>query len=930
MRHPLRAVGRLFWLLCTVLLWQTAHAQDPAGPIPQVISDAPDLVSAGVATYSMINSTIYWADQCPPEGGPGPVSINRISAAGGTPRRLFEIAGCVPGAIASNPIADATHVYWISSVGVMRLSRNANVGDAPEVLNAFVRAPPKVPSALVRRMQVLQTREFVFALTEEGVNRVLYRISKTDGSAIAVLTSTDFIRDVSVDEEGSFYYRLTQAPIPVTPGRLLQGDYRNPLTQHALLAVDVTAYYVDQAFFDPAGCAPLDTRCHETEIFIGQGNRIERFVPRTQARTIEYVSPIADSVVHWIGGTTRQGLFTTLYFFERRLVENEPLVPHFEFLLTAHPLRLSSGEPRILHRIIVLSGTFLNVWPQELLINGQFLYWQFNGRLQQLPANAAALPRQNLLITDVEVTQGLQYRDNRLSLIANRRTFVRVHVKADSSDATDIRAELFSDRSPQPLVPVNRDGAGNPLVGLTVPLTPARADLNQSFLFELPADWLNGTLRLTARLNLAIPPRLPIEPRLDDNTRTVEVQFKPSPYLPVVFFPISYVAGLHQEPGPDDLPRLMSQVRRMFPLADTVNPAQTRQGLDADVRPTVELQEFAAYMLQLAEECLEISVDRRSECPTGYLQAWLRRQRLQNEGVGSSGSTEPLFYAAPAPAPGFWMRGQARPSRRQAVGPSNEPETAAHELAHLGGRDHPTLCGVTEDDGAFDPGFPYPHPAPLGPDPLTLTPPEDATNGGVMGLDLGDPALGIPMTTKPWNAHSELMSYCNNTSPFNPYWISDYTYTGLYDNMLTGFANTNLASLTPSAAGPQSGDFLLIEGAIVGDGSRAIVYQAARTESVFSVPPRVPGPYSIELRNAQNVVLAAYPFTPEQHADQQVSPKPLLPRLCSASARSCHSSPARRSSGSCGSSISGSSSGYRSAPIRPWSETSPCKARRPQ
>jgi hypothetical protein len=156
----------------------------------------------------------------------------------------------------------------------------------------------------------------------------------------------------------------------------------------------------------------------------------------------------------------------------------------YEFLLMAHtPLSFPLG-PRILNRIVVPADVFLLLWPQNLVVKDKFLFWEFDDRLQQLPTNTAALPQQNLRILDLEVTQGVQYRDNRIPLIANRRTFVRMHVKADSSDAADIRAELLSDRSTQPLLPVNRDAAtGNPLVGLTVPVSPVRNDINHSFLF---------------------------------------------------------------------------------------------------------------------------------------------------------------------------------------------------------------------------------------------------------------------------------------------------------------------------------------------------------------------------------------------------------------------------------------------------------------
>lgn len=140
-----------------------------------------------------------------------------------------------------------------------------------------------------------------------------------------------------------------------------------------------------------------------------------------------------------------------------------------------------------------------------------------------------------------------------------------------------------------------------------------------------------------------------------------------------------------------------------------------------------------------------------------------------------------------------------------------------------------------------------------------MSPPEDPVNGGIMGLDMGDPALGIPMATAAWDAHTDLMSYCNHLYD----WISNHTYKAMYDYMRLIYS----ASSSRAAAIEQAGDFLGVYGTIVGSGSGAIVHRILRVQSVANIPPRVPGPYSIQLHNAQGTLLAAYPFTPDEHAD---------------------------------------------------------------
>ena len=78
---------------------------------------------------------------------------------------------------------------------------------------------------------------------------------------------------------------------------------------------------------------------------------------------------------------------------------------------------------------------------------------------------------------------------------------------------------------------------------------------------------------------------------------------------------------------------------------------------------------------------------------------------------------------------------------------SMEVEIASHELGHSFGRQH-APCGI---NGSTDPHYPYP-----------------AGNIGVYGFDVATTTIYPPAT-------AEVMSYCH------PQWISDYTYTGVYN-----------------------------------------------------------------------------------------------------------------------------------------------------
>src|SRR5206468_12398217 len=124
-------------------------AQPPGAPAaPQ--DPAVTLVPAEVSSFTLVPADykVFWNSPppfCLPLAQQRPAApastagetISRIPSYGGAPRVLYEDDFCGNAKILSNIVADADYVYFSTADGLMRLSVNANPGDAPELMNGL-------------------------------------------------------------------------------------------------------------------------------------------------------------------------------------------------------------------------------------------------------------------------------------------------------------------------------------------------------------------------------------------------------------------------------------------------------------------------------------------------------------------------------------------------------------------------------------------------------------------------------------------------------------------------------------------------------------------------------------------------------------------------------------------------------------------------
>jgi predicted outer membrane repeat protein len=835
-----RSLKLLFILILGALLPLPASVSGPSSaraaraPAPLAQSARPtELPPEGVANLHRVNSTLYFQNTCSKFHTPAQ-EISRMATTGGETRFLFQEPQCTDLRFNSEIVADENFVYWVEDAGLVRLSRNANPGDQPQVLSAAIAG---------QHIDLADNKLYVLAMvvttTSDPLVTTIYRVDKATGQTKVLLQRPRLLLQIELDDDGNMYW-LDTASYPYDLYTAIYLDTPSPVVP-ALVAREVLQYYVEGTHtVCDAGCAATNYVYYTHERSLVRLDRMDGARKTLYTSTHTSTKPIG---IYSIGSYLDGSKPPELFFFESRqqTCGQTPGQPQnwctYDILLIRLPKTL-------IPEVIYQTGTEYSINPpngfeEDLTAADGFVFWVFNGRAYRLPHDVQALPN-NLRITGVEVTQGVQYPDNRERLIQNRRTFVRVYAQADGlTDAPNITARLTAEGKSEILQPINGVYEGSSRTSLTVPRTPLRTMLDHSFLFELPQTWLHGTLTLSATIN---PFNAPMEPR-GDNTQNVTVTFDQPTHLLTFMVPFSYdIDGAHYDTSQSEIDAIVSYIRRLYPVPNAVDPYTTHEGYGPGFAGPMFMAGLGERVAQRHSDCKDMDADERDLCATDYIKAYLEEVNAQRD-------YSLLWYGMIASNGGaYGVRGSSRIEAGVAAGISDSVETAAHEIGHLLHRYHPNMCGVTEDDGHIDEDFPYPG-AHLGPD--------EGTYGGVMGIDLGDPALGVTPSLKYWFNHADIMSYC----PFAK-WLSDNNYNAIYDKLEKGTAQT--ASLT--APSRQAGDFLSVFGTLLPGANKAIVHRITRIPSVVTIPERVPGPYSIVLLNAQGGLLADYPFTPE-HGD---------------------------------------------------------------
>jgi hypothetical protein len=403
----------------------------------------------------------------------------------------------------------------------------------------------------------------------------------------------------------------------------------------------------------------------------------------------------------------------------------------------------------------------------------------------------------DLAIDGVEITQAVQTPGNTVPLVAGRPALVRVYAHTSGGQPlAGVTVTLTGTRNGQPLPPIS--------IGPRIaPETSSRGDYASSFNALLPAEWLAGNVALVAAIDAGASY---FDANTGNNVVTSELVFNAVPPLDIVIVPVEYTdqsqGRVFDAPTEDSVSEWL---QLGYPLS-TINVSfHAPIALSGDLE---DVSDWYSFLNTIAG----IKASEGKPSATIYY------------GLVSSGSSIADTWV---PFAGGFVLGIGRIDYGASLGLDMSgalasyaglpqymtSETAAHEIGHNLGRYH-APCGTTD---GLDSHFPY-----------------AGASIGQYGVDVATSTVLAPSATK------DVMSYCD------PQWISDYTYTALFQALR--------ASQPRQAATSQTS---LLVRATLGPSGPAI----APTYTVTARPDMAPATsdYRVELLDAAGKIVVSRP-----------------------------------------------------------------------
>jgi|GEM_PF-937853 len=849
--------------------------------------DIPEpIVSSGIVSdFTRLGTVLFWysTGSCyvtihapvpnQPTADPGDVleTVNRVSLIGASPDRLvyskdLRVTNSCNSYLFSKVVTDSDYLYWVDATGLVKLSRNANPGDVPQVLSASFK-DQRAYSIAIGFQYIYLSRDAYSSCPGFCIfnNPIMDKIDKNTGTVTGldckVLIGCPYGANMKVDPGERYLYYVD------TSGNLQQMDLTNPTTI-ATLAANTTAYFPEGVQF--GGCVQFICSYSDL-VFIAHG-------PKTAGATHEilaYNNNNSTSKVIYTSASYTLGVSINdltvdsneIFFYEVR----EDAVCNLCFIsYTSWLFRSGRANANNLANIYQTTSNIStsNFSSYGLDTDGTKLYWHEIGNIYRLSNQATALPKSPMEITGIEVTQGVQTANNTVPLIKGKTTFVRVYVKSDDAtrDVPGITARLFASSTGgtiDGLDPTNE-------FSITVKRNPSRTNLNDGYLFELPWDIINGdNLNITAQLNPNHNPEQ--SDNYINNSKTVgPFHLNPSPRLEIRLFSYYYaMGGSVLGPAFNEPQSNIDWIQGVYPVDESIANIQTPGGGVRVSYNSIRDDALAVLVrfpvLPCEDKDTTSSPDpSKADCQdlraSAYVASQIGGMRSTFEQLyGDTDST--TYYGLisvgtemrgnPPVAVSYFPRGQD--GGKNGAGPAGSNYLgwyAGHEVGHSVGMGHPATAAAGNDCGikGSDPSPTYPN-GHIGSNDLSST----------MGF-LDTPSYNYPrydnsnltLGTKTM----DVMAYCL------PQWMSDQNFVRIYKN-LTGNTPTSPVPANPAV----NGDWLSIYGSINTTSSTATMDYLEHKVGDVIVPARVDGLFAIQLLDNGGNTLQTYAFTPTGDAE---------------------------------------------------------------
>jgi hypothetical protein len=422
-------------------------------------------------------------------------------------------------------------------------------------------------------------------------------------------------------------------------------------------------------------------------------------------------------------------------------------------------------------------------------------------------------PPPDLFIGEYEVTQATQNLDNTVSLVAGKATVVRVYAQTDvTGGVAGVSVSVSGTRNGVPL-------PGSPLlVGpKSVGTTWTRNNLNTSFNFSLPSDWLSGAVSLQIRVD---PNNLFDEgSKESNNIANFQANFNNVPALAVKVIPITYIdPATNLEFPPASYTYLGPGLVRMYPInAATV----TRRAGEYFWYDNLRIDNNWSRLLLDIARLKDLDGAPLSQVYYGLVPLFNELGYTWfSSGIAGIGYVGLRVSAGLADASAYGLSGS---------------DIANHEIGHNLGREH-APCGVVGED----PDYPY--------------------VGGLIGqtglridlMQLYDPAV-----------YADIMGYCD------PVWISDHNYQALYA--------AQMATASAAQVSPEPVESLLVSALLAEDG----VIEMDPVYAFSGIPDPLPAEseYLLELLDDQGERVAAFLLPVQRAEEEQVKTRAIVSRV---------------------------------------------------